>query len=189
MSAGADEEPELREIEHSVDAELPASYREFLKRFGGCGLRGPSVKNSFVGFVPVSPVPITGSKDQLLFEVFYGAPRTDRDRKGRDQYSLLHRNTGFHQHEQIPANMLLIGTDEHGEICLCVKGPDAGKIYYWDYLSEPDWEDVEDYEDDAFLMEYGEPKPVDGGSNHLYLVAESFEDLLERLEPGRFLED
>jgi SMI1 / KNR4 family (SUKH-1) len=76
----------------------------------------------------------------------------------------------------MPETIIPIGDDGiAGQICLGIKGAEAGKVYYWDQQNEP--LDEEDY-----LEDYGEPRPPEAMFQNVHLIAESFEDFLRRLE-------
>jgi hypothetical protein len=55
---------------------------------------------------------------------------------------------------------------------LGIRGPEAGKVYYWDH--EREW-DEQDY------LEQGLPVPPDLKFQNVHLIAGSFEDFIARL--------
>lgn len=66
---------------------------------------------------------------------------------------------------RVPSNTLPIAGDQLGNIILLsVKGQDYGKVYFWDHEREADEGETPDY-------------------SNLSLVADSFEEFLEKLEP------
>jgi hypothetical protein len=75
----------------------------------------------------------------------------------------------------MPHTIIPIASDGGGDqICLGVSGSERGQVYYWDHHNE--W-DEEDYEED-----WGEPMPPEEKFSNLTLVAGSFEEFLSRLE-------
>ncbi|HEX7447597.1 MAG TPA: SMI1/KNR4 family protein [Pirellulales bacterium] len=91
-----------------------------------------------------------------------------------DAYSLERRMRFFSG--RIPADLIPIADNGGGsQILLGIRGKDEGKVYYWDLRNEP--LDEEDY-----LEDHGEPRPPDAMFQNVHLVAESFEDLLRRIE-------
>ena len=65
---------------------------------------------------------------------------------------------------RVPSNMFPIASDQCGNlILLSVKGPDRGKIYFWDHEMEADEGEVPDY-------------------SNLTLIADSFEEFIEGLK-------
>ena len=71
--------------------------------------------------------------------------------------------------------MIPIADDGGGhQICVGIKGKECGKVYYWDHHNEWDEQD--------YLEDYGEPMPSDVKFQNVYLIAESFEDFIRRLQ-------
>jgi hypothetical protein len=75
----------------------------------------------------------------------------------------------------MPDTMIPIADDGGGnQICLGIKGKERGKVYYWDHHNEWDEQD--------YLEDYGEPMPPEVKFQNVYLIAKSFEDFIQRLE-------
>src|SRR5260370_1929977 len=104
-----------------------------------------------------------------MFDAFYGAERV-----AHDGYSLRVRTHFFAR--RMPETIIPIGDDGGaGQICLGIKGHEAGKIYYWDQANEP-------LDEEHYLEGYGEPRPPKAMFQNVHPIAESFEDFLRRLE-------
>ncbi len=74
---------------------------------------------------------------------------------------------------RIPKNMISIACDNYGnQILLSVKGPDYGKVYFWDHEQEADTENGE------------EPS-----YNNLTLIANSFDEFMNGLYGEEELEE
>jgi hypothetical protein len=163
-------EAEIAAVEEELGSRLPAGYRKFLATYGASTFNGASPDNPYIVFCTLKPLPphITKS-DKALFNAFYGA-----ERDAQDGNSLRVRIRFFKG--RMPESIIPIGDDGGaGQICLGIKGAEAGKVYYWDQAHEP--LDEEDY-----LEDYGEPRPPEAMFQNVHLIAESFEDFLRRLE-------
>jgi hypothetical protein len=161
---------EIAAIEEQLGVRLPEAYRKFLATYGASAFRGASPDNPYIVFRSLTPLPSHITKtEKALFDAFYG-----RERHEHDTYSLRERTRVFSG--RMPESIIPIGDDGGaGLICLGVKGAEAGKVYYWDQQNEP--LDEEDY-----LEDYGEPRPPEAMFQNVHLIAESFEDFLQRLE-------
>lgn len=163
-------EAEIAAFEKQLGVRLPEPYRKFLAIYGASTFNGASPDNPYIVFRSLRPLPphITKS-DKALFDAFYGGEKDERDPHGlrvRIRFFL----------GRMPESIIPIGDDGGaGEICLGIKGAEAGKVYYWDQANEP--LDEEDY-----LEDYGEPRPPEAMFQNVHLIADSFEDFLRRLE-------
>lgn len=163
-------EAEISTIEKELGGRFPDDYRRFLATFGASTFNGASPDNPYVVFRTLNPLPshITNT-DKALFNAFYGA-----DRDGLEGYSLRARARFFKG--RMPETIIPIGDDGGaGLICLGIKGAEAGKVYYWDQANEP--LDEEDY-----LEDFGKQRPPEAMFQNVYLIANSFDDFLHRLE-------
>ena len=162
---------EIKSVESFIDARLPLLYREFLATFGACTFNGTSPDNPHLVFRSSTGFPEHVSDDDCgLFDAFYGAKQDEHD-----PYSLAVR-IRFFMH-RMPKSIIPIGDDGGaGQICIGIHGNELGKVYYWDQANEPLGE--EDYLDD-----FGVPRPEEAMFDNVYLIAESFEDFIKRLEP------
>jgi hypothetical protein len=160
---------EIIAFEKEVGARLPETYRQFLASYGASTFNGASPDNPYILFRPLKQLPSHFKSGKGLFDAFYGA-----ERDPHDGYSLRVRTRFFLG--RMPGSIIPIGDDGGaGQICLGIKGSEAGKVYYWDQQNEP--QDEEDYFED-----YGEPRPPEAMFQNVHLIAESFEDFLRRLE-------
>jgi hypothetical protein len=159
----------LAAIENLIDAKLPELYKSILSQYGAFAFNGRSENDPYVFFRSLSTLPsyITGS-GVAIFDFFYGAELEP------GPLGLVKQIAFFKG--RIPQEMIPIGGDGGaGQICLGIKGAEAGKVYYWDQRNEP--LDEEDY-----LEEYGEPRPPEAMFQNVHQIADSFEDFLQRLE-------
>jgi len=163
-------EAEISAFEEQISARLPKAYRRFLATYGASTLNGESADNPYIMFRTLTPLPPHISKSgKALFDAFYG-----REEDERDAYSLVVRRRYFLG--RMPESIIPIGDDGGaGQICLGIKGAQAGKIFYWDQQNEP-------LDEAAYLEDYEEPRPPEAMFQNVYMIAESFEDFLQRLE-------
>jgi hypothetical protein len=162
-------EVEIAAVEEDRGVRLPEAYRRFLTTYGASTFNGASPDNPFIVFRPLTPLPPQFKGSNGLFDAFYGA-----EREAHDGYSLRVRIRFYSG--RMPESIIPIGDDGGaGQICLGVKGAEAGKVYYWEQQNEA--LDEEDY-----LEDYGEPRPPEAMFQNVHLVAKSFEDFLQRLE-------
>jgi hypothetical protein len=161
---------EIAAFEEQIGARLPEAYRHFLATYGSSTFNGISPDNPYIQFRPLNSLPSHVSvSGKGLFDAFYGGATDERD-----PYSLQVRTRFLSG--RMPETMIPIGDDGGaGQICIGVKGEEAGKIYYWDQANEP--VDEEDYLDD-----YGRPRPRQSFFQNVNQIAVSFEDFLRRLE-------
>lgn len=162
-------EGEIAAFEKELGVRLPEAYRQFLATYGASTFNGASPNNPYILFSPLKPLPPQFKSGKGMFDAFYGA-----ERDAEDGYSLRVRTQFFAG--RMPESIIPIGDDGGaGQICLGIKGAEAGKVYYWDQQNEP--LDEEDY-----LEDYGEPRPPEALFQNVHQIAESFEDFLRRLE-------
>ena len=135
-------EAEISKLEKQLGVSLPGSYRNFLLQYGA------SAFGESVDFRPMESLPPHVSSDgKGHFAFFYGPKK----KVYGDTYSLAAKIRVFSK--RMPESMIPIGGDGAGDqICLGIRDPDAGRVYYWDHQN--DW-DEEDYEE-----EHGSPMPA-----------------------------
>ncbi|AIK96204.1 SMI1/KNR4 family protein [Candidatus Odyssella acanthamoebae] len=140
----------LEALEQVWKFNLPTAYRNFILKYNG----GSPQPSRF--FFKESPS--NGSYVDYLFGI----------RKGFNQNLLMSMNL---YSGRIPANMLPIGEDPGSNlILLSVKGPDRGKIYFWDHDLEAD--------------------PAQGETpdySNLTLIADSFDEFINGLSEEKDL--
>ncbi|MGL4426185.1 MAG: SMI1/KNR4 family protein [Alphaproteobacteria bacterium] len=134
----------LRAIEQFWGFQLPKSYREFIIR-----------KN---GGVPLRKIfDFKDKTDGSCLVDFFGFV------KDFCTNLLLKR---VYAGDRVPENTLPIAADVYGNlILLSVKGPDRGKIYFWDHEMEAD-------------TDHGETPDY----SNLTLVADSFDEFIQNLK-------
>ena len=162
-------EEELDSIETALGVALPGDYRELLLTYGTASF-GELVQFRLMKDEPVHPVKSLLGVPILRYEKgplshFYGS-RTGNQSLAKSIEAYKGR---------MPDTMIPIADDGAGnQICLGIKGKERGKVYYWDHHNE--W-----YEQD-YLDDYREPMPPEVKFQNVYLIAESFEDFIRRLE-------
>lgn len=154
-------EHELIVLEQSLGVRFPASYRAFLMAYGASGFKHG------ISYHPAIPLPAYLSPEGIGDISFFYGPKSDR----YETYSLAEMIRALA--ERMPENIIPIGGETGGnEICLGIRGPETGKVYYWDHENE--W-DEEDY------LERGLPVPPDMKFQNVHRIADSFEDFIARL--------
>jgi hypothetical protein len=161
-------EAEIVTVEDGLGVRLPEPYRTFLATYGASMFKGASPDNPYVEFRPLKPLPPQFEGGNGLFASFYGAGRHSHDMNG-----LRVRMQFFSG--RMPESIIPIGDSWGSQICLGVKGAEAGKVYFWDEQNEP-------LDEETYLEDYGEPRPPEATYQNVHLIAESFEDFLRRLE-------
>lgn len=161
-------EEELHSIETDLGESLPEDYRDFLLTYGAASF-GELVEFRLRDSHPIHPVegnpmPISCYK-KGPFSDFYGSKASTNS---------LARHIETYK-GRMPDTMISIADDGGGnQICLGIRGKEQGRVYYWDHHNE--WDEVD------YLEEHGSPMPVEVKFQNVYLIAESFEDFIRRLE-------
>jgi hypothetical protein len=161
-------EAEIVTIEEGLGARLPEPYRTFLATYGASMFGGASPDNPYVEFRPLTPLPSQFEGGNGLFGAFYGVERHPHDMLG------LRVRIRFFS-GRMPESIIPIGDSWGSQVCLGVKGAEAGKMYFWDERNEP-------LDEETYLEDYGQPRPPEAMFQNVYLIADSFEDFLRRLE-------
>lgn len=156
-------EDELAELEQLLGAALPDDYRGFVSKFGCAYFPGVRILVR-----PVSPPPedVAEQGGLLHFSAFFG---------GGSRHHVLLKTFKLLQ-ARMPDTVFPFADDHSGNVfCLGVKGADRDKVYFWSFRYE---EDPEDY------LDQGLPVPENPWYRGTTLVADSFTDLVNRLERG-----
>ena len=104
-----------------------------------------------------------------MLDALYGGGKDEHD-----PYSIRVRTKLFKG--RIPESLIPIGDDGGtGQICLGIRGSEAGKVFYWDQSNEPPGD--EEYSD-----KFGTQRPCEVAFRNVNEIAKSFEDFLQRLE-------
>ena len=144
-------EKAIRSLESDLGGTLPDDYRAFLVRCNG-GFCGGSLW--FKG-----PTPEGEKADAGVHHI--GGFR-------RESYFSIQKSVECYK-GRISSDLLWIMDDPFGNaICLGVKGPHQGKVFFWDHEEEPD------------------PDEWDGGvetAGNVSLLANSFSDFVAGLQP------
>lgn len=156
---------ELKEIEELLEADLPDDYKEFILHYGW-SFYSPSAKVKTIEPPPegYSELPV----DFVETGTFLGGLD--------DGHSLLINLKTLPLYEVLPSQMLVIANDFcSNQFLLGLAGEHRNKIYFWfwDGFIEPSY-----YEDE------GLPMPENWPFDNMCLVANSFTDLISRVEPG-----
>ena len=154
---------EVAALEAQLGKGLPSSYREFLLSYGATGFRNSVSIRSLV------PLPARLSETgDVRVSFFYGAD----DPSSVSAYSLTKSLRLLEG--RVPPSLISIGGETFGnQILLGIHAPDTGRVYYWDHENEWDEED--------YLEDYGVPMPPEVMYQNVYLLAESFDEFLDRL--------
>jgi hypothetical protein len=161
-------EKELRAIEKNLGEGLPEDFREFSQTYGAASF-GELVEFQLMEAHPVhavqgalTPIP---QYEKAPFSHFYGSTKGNQS---------LARKIEIYK-ERMPDKIIPIADDGGGnQICLGIKGKERGKVYYWDHHNDPNEEE--------YLEDYGKPMPPEVKFQNVYLIAESFEGFIRRLE-------
>jgi len=140
------EEFVLETFEQYLGFKFQKEYRDFLKKYNG----GEPKKKIFCFKNNVS-------LGKSVIDTFFGFV------PDKNENILLH----FKNYQvRIPWNMFPIARDDFGNrILLSVKGPDRGKIYFWDHEMEAD-------------TDHGETPDY----SNLTLIADSFDEFIQNLK-------
>ena len=161
-------ESEILALEKELQVRFPKAYRDFIAQYGASAFNGASPDNPYVEFRTLTPLPENYDSGKVIFAALYGA-ETD----SQDGYSLRAR-TQFYA-GRMPDAMIPIGDSWGSQICLGIKGDEFGKVYFWDEQNEP-------LDEASYLQDYGTPRPAEAVFQNVYLVANSFDDFLQKLE-------
>ena len=162
-------ESEITAFEEELGVRLPKAYRTFLADYGASTFNGTSPENPYILFRPVEPLPPQFRSGKGMVDALYGG-----ERGPHDGYSVRVRTRFFAG--RMPESIIPIGDDGlAGQICLGIKGAEAGKVYYWDQQNEPQ-------DEDGYFDDHGKPRPPEVMFQNVHLIAESFEDFLRRLD-------
>ncbi|MFL1391035.1 SMI1/KNR4 family protein [Pseudomonas tritici] len=131
----------MKLLESFIGVTLPREYYLFLSRNGG-------------GYPEPDSFRFMGNEDGSSVQRFYGLNRSDT-------YDFV-RNLNLYK-KRIPEGFIAIACDPGGnQICLCIKGENRGKVYFWDHE----------------LENCDETEPDD---SNMTLVSNSFSDFLDGL--------
>lgn len=151
---------ELAAIERKLGVELPASYRDFLARFGSSRFHGIST------IEPEEPLPQGVSKRAFVND-FYGSAQSGNMRSVAHRIQMM---VGRMPRELIP----IAGAGMGDQLCLGIAGTYTGRVYYWYHEDEP-------LGPEEYAEEYGTPMPDKEWFRNVSLVANSFDDLIRRM--------
>jgi hypothetical protein len=155
---------EVEAVEAHLGVGFPEAYRDFLTTYGASAFREYLDYRPFKDFPPE-----LSSSGRGHFSLFYGS-----EDPAHEGYGLWRRMRFFSG--RIPDSLIPIADNGMGDqICLGIRGNEAGKIYLWDLQNEP-------LDEGAYLTDYGEPRPPEAMFQNIHLIAESFGDFLNRLE-------
>lgn len=135
---------EIEKFEQLIQSKLPDDYKQFLLKYNG----GRPVKNECFKYVETwdGQSRNTSSGVEWFSSMFNDIKSSNNILKGR-----------------LPHEMLAIADGFCGNIiCLCIKGDNYGKVYYWDHEYEADEDEEPWYE-------------------NVYLIANSFADFINSL--------
>ena len=160
---------ELAAIEHALNADLPADYREFLLEYGAVTFA------EYVDFIPLMPLPDSvADRGVGHFSHFYGAKSAEYDITVSLSWNIATFKGGM------PTSVIPIGSDGGGnQICLGIAGSERDQVYLWTPLTEIDEED--------YLDQNETPMPSQLKSQNLHPIAHSFSDFIQRLEVSKRL--
>ena len=161
---------DIAETEAVCGAKLPQDYAEFLRQYG------ESSFNEMVGFDPVSEkaVYVHSKETELPNPTFKGSQVAVFFGKNKDVRPSLIGKIKMYAN-RMPDKVIPIADDGLGnKITISLAEKDYGKVYWWDHENEWDEED--------YLDEVGEPMPEEAKYQNMYLIADSFTEFLEKLK-------
>jgi hypothetical protein len=146
----------LEEFELLIGTKLPDAYRHFLLAYGMCRFYNSMIFGSISKIRNVNRGP---------FAHFYGLPGSTRE----EWETIVGKYNTYRG--RMPDTIIPIAAAGNGDqICIGIDEREVGKIFYWDHENEWDEED--------YLEDYGEPMPDEEKFRNVYLVAETFEDFV-----------
>ena len=106
---------EIERFEEFIQANLPEDYKQFLLKHNG----GHPITDGFKLIKPINDNTKEAGID-WFFALYDG--------------DISNITTEFKRsREQLPDEVLPIGYDSGGKVCLVINGDDYGKLYYWRY--------------------------------------------------------
>ena len=146
---------DIKKLELFVAAKLPRDYVDFLMMYNG----GHPIRSSYDTLEPIR---------QQLYEAeiskFYALCK-------EEDLSIIYNFSLSMQNHDIPPDLLPIGYGSGGdEICLCIRGPNYGKVYFWDVHDQSQGGEEPSYK-------------------NVYLIANSFTEFINKLYQEEFDED
>jgi hypothetical protein len=154
---------EVAGIEHTLGVILPDDYRRFLLTYGACAF------DAIVKVKAAGPLPPSVSTDgRVTFSYFFGGAGT-----ALHQHLELGRAIAVFR-DRMPRSLIPIGYDSGNLICLGISGRERGRVYYWDHHNEWDGEE--------YVQRHGHEMPEAAKFSNVYLVADSFIDLIGRMQ-------
>ncbi|NWJ48686.1 MAG: SMI1/KNR4 family protein [Chloroflexi bacterium] len=137
-------EADIIQAEGELGIEFPQAYKDFLMKYYG-------------GRPKLTSFPLFGDSltSRGSIHWLYSINKVNYN------YDIIENMHTFKG--RIPTNFLTIGEDPGGNIiCISFRGPDAGKVYYWDHEGELDKSSMDSYE-------------------NVYFIADSFEEFINSL--------
>jgi hypothetical protein len=161
-------EEELSAIEKNLGEILPEDYRELVRAYGAA-MFGAETWFRPMRSLSISPSPFKEMPSRVLeggaFSHFYGS--------SAGKQSLASHIERYKA--RMPDTIIPIGDEGGGnQICLGIRGNERGKVYYWDHENE--------WCEEGYREHFRRPMPPEVKFQNVYLVAESFEDFITRLE-------
>jgi len=158
---------ELRTIEQELGARLPQGLRDLLTMFGAS--RFPD--GARVETRDQLPERVSRDGHTASVEDFYGAAESGLAR------GLAWGIKAFAG--RMPATVIPMARSAMGDqILIGIAGSEAGKVFYWFLGNEPP-------DEEEYLEDHGEPMPPAEWFRNLTLIAESFEDFVDRISVVR----
>ena len=139
---------DIEQAENEMGIKFPKDYKQFLLKVNG----GHPIKDTFPVLQAIGNDPRQDSAEIAWLSAIYNG----------ENYNLVKEYNLF-KGDRTPEDLLTIADDSLGnKICLCIKGKNLDKVYFWDFRGQnPD-------ENEAWY-------------DNVYLVAESFTDFINSL--------
>ena len=158
---------EIQSLETEKGERLSEPYRTLLAKYGNWSF------NDIASF-PYSDVTVMEIKTGSPYELSEDATLSYMYGGNEDYLYSLERSLETYT-ERMPETLIPVGDDGGGnKICLGVKGQEKGMVFFWDHENEWDEED--------YLEEEGEPMPEEFKFQNVYLIANSFEEFLNQIK-------